>query len=308
MSRAPLTCLLLTCALLTPCLHAPAALAQQQKHEVALRRTSVVGDAIRRTRRNKSTDKSKLVRQGQVVSQREVTRGFECVQTDEVLEVEGDDMTRGRRVYERWTDLETGQEVPIRGLVVEHVRDRETKLLSWQRTQGPEVPEVLTKQLDGELKRMNKRAEEKAAGRDPGEAFFPTVEVSVGERWEVPMENACEALGFRAEDVDTERSAVTGVLEQVEPEGEWRRVRVSGQLILTGIYGRRCEPPGKFTIELFIRVRPGDVEATYRSRGTLRGSYVDGPTGDQTVVESSFEQLDERVVIDPATIVVPREE
>lgn len=291
-SRLPLSC-----ALAALCL-APAVRAQAPKFEVALRRTSVVGDAIRRTRKNKSTDKSKLTRAGKVVSQREVTRGFESVQTDEVLEVAGEDMTRGRRVYERWVDLETNQEVPLRGLVVEHRRDQETKLLSWSRLEGPEVPAFLTKSLDGELQRMNKRAQEKAAGRDPGEAFFPTEPVAVGERWVIPLENACESLGFRPEDVDADLSAVTGVLEQVEPEGEWRRVRVTGQLTLTGIYGRRCEPPGKFTIELFIRVRPGDVEATYRSRGTLRGSYVDGPTGDQTSVESSFEQLDERVVID----------
>jgi hypothetical protein len=286
---------------------APAADAQEKKYEVALRRTSVVGDAIRRTRRNKSTDKSKLTRGGKVASQRDQARGFESVQTDEVLEVDGEDMTRGRRVYEKWADLESGKEAPVRGLVVEHVRAPDLSF-SWKRVQGPEVPEFLAKQLDDEVKRMTKRAQEKAQGHDPGEAFFPTAEVAIGERWKVPLQNACESLGFRLEDVDQAASAVTGVLEQVEPEGDWRRVRVSGQLVLLSVYGRKSEPPGKFTIELFIRVRPGDVEVTYRTRGTLRGSYVDGPTGDQTAVESNFEQLDERVVIDPATIVVPQDE
>ena len=285
-------------------LAATPAAAQEKKYAVEFRRTSVVGDAIRRTRRSESREQQKVKREGKVVQDQTTRRGFECVQTDEVTAVEGEEFAGGRRVYERWLDLEKKTEADVKGLVIEHARAAD-RTFSWSRTAGPEVPEFLKKDLDAEVKRLTKFGQDRAAGKDVSDPLLPTQPMAVGERWVVPLERACESLGFPFSAVDPAQSRVSGVLEQVEVDGEWRRVKIGGVLVLTTLFGRKCEPPGKVTIEISIRARPGDIEATYATRGTLRGSYVDGPTGNLIQIDTSWEQTDQRVVIEPPSKQAP---
>lgn len=288
----PLALLALIAALPTP------ALSQGQKYEITSRRESVVGDAVRRTRRMSYVSKRKVTDQGKVVVDETKKIGTEVTQTDEVKEAAEGELVRGRRVYERYFDQEAKKEVPLKGLVVDHVRAAD-RTYSWVRVEGPEVPEFLSRELQGECQRLTRAAQDRATAkvenRDP---LLPLEPVAVGERWTVPLERACQGLGLAPEDVNADSVKVSGVLEQVEPEGEWRRVKITASLTLKTLFGRAVKA-GRWSAEIHQRLRPNDIEGSYRSRGTVSANYLDGPTGRLVEVEQTWEQADDRVVIDP---------
>lgn len=270
-----------------------------KKWDVGTPRDSVVGDAVRRTRKSAMVVKRRILEGTKLVSEDEVKRGYDVVQTDEVLGAEKGEFVHGRRVYERYFDLQAGKEVPLAGLTVEHVRAAD-RTFSWKKSAGPDVPGFLNHELELECKRLSRAAQDRAEGKGDGrDPLLPLEPVAVGERWTIPLERACQGFGLVPEDVDADTVQVSGVLEQVEPDGEWRRVKITGSLGMKSMGGRAFSPPARWSAEIQMRLRPGDIEGTYRARGTIRGSFVDGPTGRTVSIEQTWETVNDRVVIDP---------
>lgn len=234
-----------------------------------------VGDRIRVEQEERQQSKIVVQNQGQVLQRQEDREGFTSTHVDEVLAVDDEgEVTRLRRSYERFSDLSTGEDVDVSGLVVLLERSHEGRH-TFKAEGDKAIPPAVEARLQQEAA---KKDAEREAGKDEEErqdALFPEAPVAVGATWEVPPETAIEVFGFEDCELVTEASSIKGKLVSLqERDGQtFLDVQVTIDLAFKRFQGLVCPEPAKFVMKLDLELPAGATSPAGQARftGTFDG-------------------------------------
>lgn len=270
----------LAAALLAGLLTTSGALAQAETFD--LRATDdykpVAGDRVRveQTERQKS---NVVVKNGpQVLQQQEGQEGFVATYDEEVLAVDDEgEVTRARRTYEAFRDLETAQDAEVKGLTVLLERSAEGKH-TFAAEGDATIPPPLKARLDDEATKKDAKAEGGEDDEDRQEALMPEAPVEVGATWDVPPEQAMEAFGFEETELADEGSSVKGTLVSVDERDGQRflKVQVAIDLAFKRFQGLPCPEPATFKMQLELELPAGGTSPAGEAR--LSGTFDGKPT------------------------------
>ncbi len=288
---------LLTGLLLVPCASAQTTYDLRQADEY----TPVVGDRVRVERTERQTSKVLVQNQGQVLQRQEGSEGFAATYVEEVLAVDDDgDVTRCRRSYEKFHDVETAQDVDVSGVVVLMERSAEGKH-TFKADGGAPLPPTLEKRLHEEAAKKDAEEEGGEDEEDRQEALLPEQPVAVGGTWEVPPEQAVESFGFQESELVPEASSVKGTLVSVEQRDgqELLKVQVTIGLAFKRFQGLECPDPARFDMQLELELPAGGTspigEAKLTGKFDGQATMPNAPPGVTVDVDLDVENHQRRV-------------
>lgn len=266
----------LAAALLAGLLLVPCATAQETYD---LRRADEyehkVGDRLRVERAERQKSTVVVQNQGQVLQRQEGSEGFEATYVDEVLAVDDEGEVTGlRRSYETFLDVETGQDVDVKGLVVVLERGADGKH-TFKADGDVTIPPAVQARLQQEAQKKDAEAE---GGEDEDarqDALLPEAPVAVGATWEVPPEKAVESFGFEESELAPGASSVKGTLVSVEERDgqKFLKVQVAIDLAFKRFQGLVCPDPAKFQMQLELDLPAGGTSPAGEAKltGTFDG-------------------------------------
>ncbi|MCO5171819.1 MAG: hypothetical protein M9894_36415 [Planctomycetes bacterium] len=232
--------------------------------------TPVVGDVLRveTTERQKS---QVVVKSGeQVLQEQEGQQGQSAVYTEEVLAVDDQgQVSRARRVYESFRDLEAGAAPDVSGLVVLLERGDDGKHAFVPEGEAQVPPELEERLAQEGLQRDAK----KALGDQEKErqhALLPDEPVPVGATWEVTPEQALVAFGFQDSALHPELTTVRGTFRSLEERDgvTFMNVHVDVDLAFTRFQGLDCPEPASFKLQLDLLLPEGGTSPAGEARLT----------------------------------------
>lgn len=233
----------------------------------------VVGDRVRVERTERQVSKVVVQNQGQVLQRQEGAEGFAATYVEEVLAVDDEgEVSRLRRSYEAFRDLETSQDVDVKGLVVLLERSAEKKHTFKAEGDVP-IPAALETRLHQEAQKKDAEAQGGEDEEDKQDALLPAAPVAVGATWEIPPAEAVEAFGFEQSELVPEASSVKGTLVSVEERDGARflKVQVDIDLAFKRFQGLVCPEPSKFGMKLELDLPAGGTSPAGEAK--LTGAF-----------------------------------
>ncbi|MCW8138897.1 MAG: hypothetical protein KIT58_08330 [Planctomycetota bacterium] len=240
--------------------------------------TPAVGDVLRveTTERQKS---QVVVRSGEQVLQRqEGEQGQAATYTEEVLAVDDQgQVSRARRVYESFRDIDAGQAPDVQGLAVLLERGKDGKH-AFVAEGDATVPPALRARLDQEALQRDMKRELGDREKERQHALLPDEPVPVGATWEITPEQALTAFGFQDSALHPEQTKVVGTFRSLEERDgvTFMNVHVDVDLAFTRFQGLDCPEPATFKLALELLLPEGGTSPAGEAR--LTGVFDGEPT------------------------------
>lgn len=252
--------------------------------------TPRVGDRVRILERDRTVNRLELKQQGRVVRRQEQVEGHEMIYVLQVLEVDGAAIVRGVRRFERFVDLQTGEQHDVSGLVV--VVRRDARGVYSSNVTAGRMPGPLARLIDVEVARRNRG---EGGARNP---MLPTRPVSAGESWDLPLETMLGGVKVSREDIDLGQSYVRGILTGADRAGglRWFQVGFEMRTVFRRFQGMDCPDPIVMHMGGSLRMSPETPDGLSVMEGTMQGSAVppNVPPGTVAAFDATFERREER--------------